>query len=264
MNVGQDCNAKGNIRRRNVASCFCTANPSALTPCHAAQKRVLSPDKSSLLLRDLHGHAYRGVYLFDKMVTMTDEKKPDIIWMEGLLTLYEVAFPHENDDPRKMGFSVGQQIVGLYVVEMLLKYALDSYGSSHGQHHNLHELFRNLPRQKRRAVQRKYTELLNSEQDWAWDVAETVESLLHYLGENAITDTRYFWEPDRNHVGEDASILFAPRMLRPLIYAIFIVLHKYPSKPIVKRYDTTFHSLEESFKRDQQALASDRDTTEGG
>ena len=123
---------------------------------------------------------------------------------------------------------------------MLLKYALDHSGAPHGHHHNLHDLFRNLSRPRRRAVERKYKEILNSEADWTWDIAETADSLLRYLGENAITDTRYFWEPDRNHVGEDASILIAPRMLRPLIYALFIVLHKYPSKPIVKRYDTSF------------------------
>ena len=195
------------------------------------------------------------------MLSMTDEKKPDIHWMEGLLTLFDAQFPHDVNDPRRMGFGVGQQIVGLYIAEMLLKYALDNYGSSHGQHHNLQELFRNLPRQMRRAVQRKYTEILNSEQEWAWDVAETVDSLLQYLGGNAITGTRYFWEADRNHVGESASILFAPRMLRPLIYALFIVLHKYPSMGIVKRYDTTFLSLEESLKRDQQDLNSSEDPT---
>ena len=186
------------------------------------------------------------------------ERKPHIVWMEGLLTLFDAPFPHDVDDPRKMGFGVGKQIVGLYVIEMLLKYALDDSGNSHGQHHNLHELFRNLSRPRRRAVERKYTEILNSEADWAWDVAETADSLLRYLGNNAITDTRYFWEPYRNHVGEHASILFAPRMLRPLIYTLFIVLHKYPSKPIVKRYDTTFRSLAQSFKQDQQGAQSDQ------
>ena len=185
-----------------------------------------------------------------------NEKKPNIVWMEGLLTLFDAPFPHDVDDPRRMGFAVGQQIVGLYIIEMLLKYALDDHGSSHGQHHNLHELFRNLSRPRRRAVQRKYEEILNSEVEWAWDVAETVDSLLQYLGNNAITDTRYFWEPDRNHLGEHASILFAPRMLRPLIYALFVELHNYPSKPITKRYNTTFQSLEESLRRDQQELAS--------
>ena len=184
--------------------------------------------------------------------------KPDIVWMEGLLTLFDATFPHDGNDPRKVGFNVGKQIVGLYIIEMLLKYAMDDSGRSHGQHHNLHELFRNLARPRRRAVQRKYTEILNSEQSCAWDVAETVGSLLLYLGMNAITDTRYFWEPDRNHVGEHASILFTPRMLRPLIYALFIVLHKYPSKPIVKRYNTTFQSLAESLTQDQERTQSDQ------
>ena len=190
---------------------------------------------------------------------MTGEaKKPHIVWMEGLLTLFEAPFPHGKDDPRKVGFNVGQQIVGLYIVEMLLKYALDTSGASHGSHHNLHELFRNLPRQRRREIERKYTQILNSRMEWAWDVAETAGSLLLYLGENPITDTRYFWEPDRNHVGEHASILFAPQMLYPLIYALFIVLHNYPSKPIVKRHVTTFRSLDESFKQDQERLQDDQ------
>ena len=182
--------------------------------------------------------------------------KPNIFWMEGLLTNFALPFPYDDrNDPRRMGFGVGQQIVGLYLTEMLLKYALDNSGVSHGQHHNLHDLFRKLSRPRRRTVERKYTKILNSE--WAWDVAETVDSFLLYLGRNAITDTRYFWEPGRNHVGEEKATLFSPRMLRPLIYAIFIVLHNYPSKPIKKRYDTTFQSLAESLKQDQQQVQSD-------
>ena len=186
------------------------------------------------------------------------DRKPHIVWMEGLLTLFDARFPHDANDPRMMGFGVGQQIVGLYIIEMLLKYALDDSGSLHGQNHNLHELFRNLPRPRRRAVERKYREILNSQAAWAWDVTETADSLLCYLGTNAITDTRYFWEPGRNHLGEHASILFAPKMLHPLIYALFIVLHGYPSKPIVKRYDTTFQSLAESLKQDHERAQSDQ------
>ena len=67
--------------------------------------------------------------------------KPVIFWLEGVLTFFNVPFPHDRDDPRRLGFNVGQQIVGLYLTEMLLKYALDHSGASHGQHHNLHELF---------------------------------------------------------------------------------------------------------------------------
>ena len=156
-----------------------------------------------------------------------------------------------------MGFVVGRQIIGLYIIELLLKYALDNAGTSHGHHHNLHELFRSLSRPRRRAVERKYTELLNSEFDRAWDVAKTADSHLRYLGTNAITDTRYYWEPNRGHLGEHASILFAPGMLRPLLYSLFIVLHNYPSKPIVKRYDTVFDSLADSLRKDQERLQAE-------
>ena len=184
-------------------------------------------------------------------------KKPEIFWVEGLLTHFEAKFPYDANDPRKMGFTVGRQIIGLYIIELLLKYALDNADKSHSHHHNLHELFRILPRPRRRAVERKYTELLNSEFERAWDVAKTADSLLKYLGRNAITDTRYYWEPNRSHLAEHASILFSPGMLRPLLYALFIVLHNYPSKPIVKRYDTVFDTLAESLMQDQERLQAE-------
>ena len=182
-------------------------------------------------------------------------KKPDIHWMEGLLTLFDTEFPHaERNDPRRVGFGLGRQLVGLYIAEMLLKYALDDYSGGHGMGHNLYDLFRKLPRQKRRGVERKYKEIINSQFEWAWDVAETVSSLLEYLGANAITDSRYFWEPDSVHLAPYASIPIAPRMLNPLIYALFIVLHGYPRAPLLKRYDTVFQSLADSLEQDQQVL----------
>lgn len=178
-------------------------------------------------------------------------KKPDIFWIEGLLTHFEAKFPHDANDPRKVGFVVGQQIIGLYIIELLLKYALDMAGTSHGHHHNLHELFRNLPRPRRRAVERKYADILNKQFEWAWDVARTADTLLRYLGDNPITDTRYYWESNRGHLHKDASILFSPRMLHPLLYALLIVLHNYPSAPITKRYNTVFRSLSESLNKNQ-------------
>ena len=41
------------------------------------------------------------------------------------------------------------------------------------------------------------------------------------------------------------------------MFALFIVLHNYPSKPMVKRYDTVFDSLAESFQKDQESLAAE-------
>ena len=128
---------------------------------------------------------------------MAANKKPHIIWTEGLLTFFDAPFPHKRDDPRRLGFQIGQQIIGLYIIEILLKYAVDDSGVPHGSNHNLTELFRKLSCQKRRAVERKYTKILNSRMDWAWDIAQSADSLLQYLGTNAITDTRYFWEPGR-------------------------------------------------------------------
>ena len=74
---------------------------------------------------------------------------------------------------------------------------------------------------------------------------------MRYLGDNPITDTRYYRESGRTHVAEHASILFAPKMLRPLVYALAIVFFDYPYASFVKRFDTTFHSLAELLERDR-------------
>ena len=56
------------------------------------------------------------------------DRKPHIFWLEGLLTKFNAPFPYDDaDDPRRFGFSVGQQIVGLYLAEMLLKVRLGSF-----------------------------------------------------------------------------------------------------------------------------------------
>ena len=180
-----------------------------------------------------------------------ERKKPSIVWMEGLLDLFNAPFPHDKDDPRQLGFNIGRQMLGLYIVEMLLKYALDDLGTPHGSNHNLSQLFRHLPRAKRRRVERKYTEILTSRKQQTWDVARSAESLLQYLGKNPITDTRYFWEPDRHHFVEHASILVIPNEIHTLLFALFIVLHNYPSEPIVKRYNTQFIPLRESLLKDK-------------
>ena len=179
-------------------------------------------------------------------------KKPHITWMEGLLSLFDAKFPHGKDDPRGSGFAVGKQILGLYIIEMLLKYALDDCGIPHGHRHHLHVLFMLIPEEKRLAVKQKYIELLHSEVESTWDVERSVDALLQYLGEDPITDTRYFWEPGRSHLVEHASIIMMPDTIRRLIFALFIALHNYPTKPITKRYDTTFESLDWSLKNERQ------------
>ena len=47
------------------------------------------------------------------------------------------------------------------------------------------------------------------------------------VGKQAITEARYFWEPQENRSG-DASIMFSRSILEFLICALFISLHGYP------------------------------------
>ena len=179
--------------------------------------------------------------------------KPTLL-MTGVLDYFNAPVQHDRRQALGAGVSdnVGRQIIGPYIVELLLKHALENPGYKH----DLHDLFMKLTSQQRCAVEQKYTELLNTEKDVAWDVAETVDSLLRYLGKNAITDTRYILEPGLHHAVEGASIVVDPGMLRPLIHALFNVLHEYPLETMVKRYDTTFKPLTEFIKQDMEHAKS--------
>ncbi len=173
------------------------------------------------------------------------EKIPlDVYWTEGLLVLFSTVFPYENSDDRKIGFSLGRQVVGLYLIELLLMYALEDSHITYKLDHNLGRLYGLLPLHKRRAVERKYQELLNNSHESTWDFAKTAESLLHYLGKNPITDSRYFWK--RPHT-KNRSIIFDPDILTSLVWALFIALHDYPQKePIEQRFQTEFISFRDS------------------
>ena len=177
------------------------------------------------------------------------------LWMAGVLDYFNA--PVEHDPRQALGVGVGRQIIGLYIAELLLKHALENTGENPGRKHDLHDLFMKLTSQQQCAVEQKYTELLNTEKDVAWDVAKTVDSLLRYLGKHAITDTRYILEPGLHHAVKGASIVVDPGMLRPLIYALFNVLHEYPMETMVKRYDTTFKPLTEFIKQDMERAQSE-------
>ena len=160
---------------------------------------------------------------------------PSIFWLEGVLNYFNVPFPRESDDPRSLGFQVGQRIVGLYLVEMLLKYALDDMDRAFGSNHNLYSLYKKLPRPRRRAVSRVYDKILHNRVSSTWNYAQSAEILLEYSGDDALTDTRYFWERKRS------SIPLSPSPLMPLIYALFIELHDYPQRgPMTRRHETAF------------------------
>lgn len=192
---------------------------------------------------------------FTEGKTPKHSQLPDIHWIEGVVDYYKVT-PNSAgldygadgvDDIRDVGFLVGRQIIGQYAIEILLKYALDGQQIRYNRDHNLLELFMRLPREQRNLVEKRYAELLNSQWESAWDIQISVQAMLKYLGDNPITDSRYFWD-----VRHREHVMFSPEMLRPAIYAIFIELHDYPvNEPIPKRHNTVFENLENSFENSE-------------
>lgn len=172
--------------------------------------------------------------------------KPPVVWLEGVLDYFNAPFPHGQDDPPHLGFAVGKQIIGLYLIEMLLQYKLDKLGIPYEEDHNLQALFSSLPESCRSEVESKYSQLLANGVTQAWDFERTVSTFLEFLGDDPMNDSRYFWE--RQH-GHDRSIIFLPNRLGDLIYALFIPLHAYPEGSALEpRYDTEFESFEDSLK----------------
>lgn len=157
---------------------------------------------------------------------------PAQMWLDGILSLFLTPVPKaiSNAGPvQQFGFATGRQIVGLYLIEMLLKYALDDRGVGYKKNHNLQELFRKLSCEQRRAVEKKYSEILGTPPEWARDIAKTPSSLLRYLGDNPITDTRYFGEPKKQHKGAIRTPMQSKQLYRPLIYALLIELQDCPA-----------------------------------
>ena len=168
-----------------------------------------------------------------------------VYYLEGLYEYSKVDHPYGDakDDHRVVGWAIGRQVLGLYLVEMLLRIALERNGATHDTAtHNLAHLFRKLPKDARDSVERVYKRILRSEVQWTWDICRSVASYLDFLGKNPIGRTRYPWQ--QKHQGT----LFSPNSLRFLVTAILIALHRYPyaEGSLDKRFDTEFRSLAES------------------
>ena len=160
--------------------------------------------------------------------------------------------PYGPEDPRALGFGIGRQIIGLYLIESLLKYALDVAQTSYDRGRSFKGLFSALPEQDRRDVEGKYHQLLADGVAEIWDFGGSVASFFDYLGDDPMNDSRYFWE--RGHP-EGMSIVFLANSLRLLIYSLFIALHGYPEgQPLKKRYDTKFLSFEDSLKDQEEPM----------
>ena len=120
---------------------------------------------------------------------------------------------------------MGQRMVGLYLVEMILKYALDNSDRTFSRNHNLYGLFRRLPRPSKLSAEKEYANLMPKSPLRNARVQGDLAQYLKGLGEDPITDLRYFWE------GRRANISLSPRSRIPVVFALLTALHEYPPQP---------------------------------
>lgn len=191
---------------------------------------------------------------------------PRLIYnVEGVLDYFQETSPYKSTDHRSIGWSLGRQVVAQYLVEIILKCAHLKYVQDvlpHG--HSLRDLFYALPATQRQKVEDKYKEILHSAVKSTWDVFQTVESFLAFLGTNPITESRYYW--DKDSVSNTLGVcyfqgLVSPDSYRPLIYSLYIILHGYPSSSMAARYDTKFESLRQSLHNEPGSTRSDDTAT---
>ena len=90
---------------------------------------------------------------------------------------------------------------------------------------------------------------MNAKQPWAWDHEQKVVSHLKYLGNDPLTDTRYFW------LSRDVETYHYPHdPFTPLVYALFIELYAFPEgDPLHKKHQTQFIPFDDA-KRTSTAV----------
>ena len=182
------------------------------------------------------------------------KKKPDKDWLMGLRHYYGQQFPRGENDPRRLGFAVGSQIVGLYLAEMLLKYALDEHSIGYPEDHDLEGLFQLLPALEQECLRTCHARILHSQPGHAWDFERTIDDLLAFLHGDPFTESRYFWDAE---TVEGEGVLFAPRILVPLIDALFTELHDVDLAPAGREFhERNFESFEKS-REDKTRAATD-------
>ena len=173
---------------------------------------------------------------------------------EGLLDYCQAVCPFDDPaDRRRIGWDLGRQIISQHVVELALKCELAKHRGAVPRHHDLEAIFDGLPRRRRKKAEDVYQQILRNRVQWTWDVFRTVKSFLHFLGERPTVETRYYFEEGTrsNQLGVDYfSNLIAPDSYVPLIYALMIAFHRYPTASLLPRYETQFRSLRESLLAD--------------
>lgn len=166
------------------------------------------------------------------------------LFLEGLADYFGTKCKYEKNDPRRLGWAIGRQMVAEYLVEVLLQIHLERQGITRGiRTHNLNKLYSMVSQAHRTAIEKRYQMILNNEVDWTWDVHKSVTCFLNFLGKSPSAKSRYPWQQHEN-------TLYSPRSYRPLIYALLIELFGYPYTPssMDKRYNTRFKSLQDSLK----------------
>ena len=221
------------------------------------------PEKPGSRRRFATSFAPRNKWVEKKKADRMDSpKKPSKEWLVGLRIYFGQLFPRADDDPRKLGFGVGCQIVGLYLGEMLLKYALDERAVDYKEDHNLEEFFQRLPPDDQERIRTRYVQILHSEPGHAWDFQETIDDLLRYLQRDPFTESRYFWDAQTAPRG---GVLFSPRILTPMIDAFFAELHGFFFREGVPRFfEREFESFEESIRKMEEGADHTEVKSQGG
>lgn len=190
---------------------------------------------------------------------MSKEKKREkrideqiLVQHEGMMDYCQAKSPYTKEDPRSLGWNLGRQMICQHLIEVALKGELAKHQRSVPRHHDLETMYSGLPKRRRMRVEKLYRQLLESRFQETWDVFETIESSLHFMGRRPTVETRYYWEEDSrsNTLGVGYFGMFVSiENYVNIMYALMIAFHNYPTEEIAKRYDTRFKSLKGSVER---------------
>ena len=169
--------------------------------------------------------------------------RPNKTWMLGLRDYFTQQPSTTAKENTRLGFAIGRQMVGLYLIEIALKFALDERTIKYTKSHNIEVLFSSLPEDVRERLRCRYVRILHSEPGHAWGFQASIDDLVRHLAGDPITVTRYYWDSRTTKRG---IVQFNPAMLVALVDAILCELHGFDLGQPIEEFERDFQSFDAS------------------
>ena len=151
-----------------------------------------------------------------------------------------------SSSQHQIGHDIGKYIVGLYMMESIIKSELDKHQATYTKKsRNFIKLWRMVPFRKRRAVEERYSEILYFKKEHTFNICSSIDRYFKWLRDDPFNSARFYKE-------QDQPLLFAVDINRFIIESMFAVfVDGYPMPNLSRRYNTRIVSYKAAIGHDK-------------